>query len=168
MCRTGLPPPITLLLVVIVVSTGCSAVPDGSTRTPVPIEPSVLRFTAAGGTCVEEPRLGWRIERSASEETTIVTVHGNASVPGNSSVLDEPSVTRTGPATYALNVTSRRATSEPGRHCRAVARYTVDVRLPRGPDDQFTLVVYHDGQEATAVGFDPGRSGAGANASAKD
>ena len=125
----------------------------GDDPADLPGETSLDSFTSTGGTCVADGGQNVSTELRPSGDTTSLTISANVTVPATNYVLERPTFERTGPTSYALNVTSSEATEKSRRECDAVAqaRYTATVRVPHADRDPFTVVVRHDGEVAQTI-----------------
>ena len=138
----------------------------GSDTADLPGEASLDSFTSSGGTCVEMAQPDSSTELRPENGITHLTISANVTVPATNYVLDEPTFERTGPTSYALNVTSSEATAKSPQECDGVAqgRYTVNVQVPHADRDPFTVVVRHDGEVVQTIQNSEDGSGASSDA----
>lgn len=135
----------------------------GGDAADLPGEVSLDSFTSAGGTCVPDEGVNASTELRPEGDETALAISANVTVPATNYALDPPTIERTGPTTYALNVTSREVTEKQPETCDGVAqaRYTATVRVPHANRDQFTVVVRHDGEVVQEIRNGEDGSGAG-------
>ncbi|MDX1747578.1 MAG: hypothetical protein R3324_16710, partial [Halobacteriales archaeon] len=140
-------------LALLLVMTGClGTLPGVGEPTPEPIEAQLVGASSSGGRCVEEPTVGMAVESRPADGAQLVTVVANVTVPAANYVVDETTLTRTGPDAYRLDVNTTESDQKPDRVCPTggVVGYEVTARLPAS--DGFELVVRHDGRPISAVG----------------
>lgn len=142
----------------------------GGDTADLPGEASLDSFTSSGGTCVEMAQLNSSTELRPEGDETALTISANVTVPATNYVLDDPTFERTGPTSYALNVTSSEATAKAPQECDGIAqaRYTANVRVPHADRDPFTVVVRHDGEVVQTIRNGEDGAGVGANAGASN
>lgn len=155
---------LVLAVVVAALVLGVGGPTLGGDAADLPGEVSFDSFTSAGGTCVEEADLDASTELRPEGDETALAISANVTVPATNYALDAPTVERTGPTTYALNVTSREVTEKQPETCDGVAqaRYTVRFRVPHADRDPFTVVVRHDGEVVQEIRNGEDGSGVGA------
>ena len=142
----------------------------GNDTTDLPGESSLDSFSTTGGTCVEESILDSTVELDPANEVTPFTISANVTVPATNYVLDTPMFERTGPTSYALNVTSSEAAEKSPQECDGVAqiRYTANIQVPHADRDPFTVVVRHDGEVVQTIRNGEDGSGVEAESGAND
>lgn len=161
---------LVLAAVVAALALGIGGPTIGGDPDDLPGEAALDSFTSTGGTCVEEADLDASTELRPDGEGTALTIAANVTVPATNYALDPPTVERTGPTTYALNVTRREEAEKSPRECDGVAqaRYTANVRVPHADRDPFTVVVRHDGEVVHEIRNGEDGSGAGSESGASE
>ncbi|MFB6070177.1 MAG: hypothetical protein ABEJ76_04070 [Halanaeroarchaeum sp.] len=144
-----------LALASLVVLAGCAGLPAPDATTTAPVDPALVGSTTGGGRCVDDPMHGFVVRsESAAHGGRLVHVAGNVTVPGAHYTVAEgsPTLTRTGPGAYRLEVNTTESARKPARPCEtgAVVHYEATIRVPA--TDGFELVVRHDGRPVTGVG----------------
>jgi hypothetical protein len=144
------------------VATGVVAVALASGALPAVAteDPTLESFDADRPTCTDGQTLDGSTRVTARDGATGVVHAANVSLPHPDHVLNA-SVGRTGPDSYALNVTSE-AGDGMAAQCLATARYTAEFTVPQ--ESGYTVAVYHDGERVSTITGD----GSGSNAGATD
>lgn len=138
--------------------------PSLGNTSDLPGDPSLDSFVSSGGACLADGGLNASTEIRPDGERTAVTISANVTVPATNYGLDAPTFERTGPTTYALNVTSSEESSKSPQECAGVAqaRYTANVRVPHAGSEDFSIVVRHDGEVVQTIRNGQDSSGASA------
>lgn len=140
-------------LALLLVLAGClGTLPVIGDPTPERVEAQIVGVSSSGGRCVEQPMVGLNVESYRETGARLVGVAGNVTVPAANFVLDETTLTRTGPGAYRLDVNTTESDRKPDRPCPTggVVRYEVTVRLPA--DGGYELEIRHDGEPVSAIG----------------
>ena len=111
--------------------------------------PALLHFESAGAECTDGVRVNSSTSVVVEEGNTLITYSRNVSLPGPPYAIGGPTFEQVNESTYVLDVPIEETDKAP-RACPGVARYNGTMRIPAG-EDQWHLIVKHDGETVTTL-----------------